>query len=120
MKYKVIKDLPFAKVGEEVEIDNLGQHWVVGGFHWTGLWGDPRDSGFFEEVRPRRFYPEHGDSYYYVRITGKVARSRFSQETWEEECWGVGNMFQREEQAEELARRWEKCAEEYQQELLQK
>lgn len=57
IKARVILPLPFAKVGEEVEIVTSRDIWIINPIEspvapidWWPSWGDPLTSGFFERT----------------------------------------------------------------------
>lgn len=126
MRYKVIKGLPFAEVGEEVEVTEGVDGWSVGGSFWPALWCDPRESGFFEAIPEHklpndRWLPGNEERYFAVSPELDVYETLHRTDQRFTTCKPhVGNYFRTRDQAKELARRWKKCAEEYQQEILEK
>lgn len=74
MKYKLLKDLPFAKAGEEIgigEYSSMDRGWWIhygakGAFLWLVFWDDPRDSEWFEEMGEKSWRPEIGETYWRV------------------------------------------------------
>lgn len=75
-KYRLIKNLPFQKADDtEWEIranDNCrdGSWWFTDNessrFRWDLLWGNPFESGFFEEIKPARWWSLRGNSFFYI------------------------------------------------------
>lgn len=109
MKYKLLKDLPWAKVGDKFYEEADGHWYPVGKeindrFALSYLYID--DHEWFEPV-DERYKPDEEDTYWFVDSNGYVKndgyRPRLS--AIHEARYKCGNCFRTEEQAEESARR---------------
>jgi len=110
MKYKLLKDLPFAKAGEVVELkgdDNCrdGSTWIVKDgtilMKWYSEWGDPRESGWFEEVKENRYRAERLMCYFYLNETGNIQQDLEEFMDEDNYLFNSGNYFKNLVQATE-------------------
>ncbi len=98
-KYRVLKDLPFMKAGEEVEIEvneNVYQFKIkkpTRDFIWPNPWGDPRESVFFEEVKPGRWMPEQYMAFFYVGGSGETLSDGWIGTQRDYDLHAFGNCF---------------------------
>lgn len=123
----VKKDLPFAKVGEEVEVkDSMFSSvegveiWKQNGriTLWPSQWGDPIADGWLAEKKPSRWFPEDGDWYWFVNSMLTVGTQKFNPKHNDDTArCDAGNCFKIEHAAHELALRLRNCAQSYNMEL---
>lgn len=123
----VLKELPFAKVGEEVEVkDSMFSSvegveiWKQNGriTLWPSRWGDPFKDGWLAEKKPTRWSPLPDQEYFFVNTMLTVSMLKFNPE--HHDCvarFDVGNCFYSEREANELALRLRNCAQAYNMEL---
>lgn len=118
MKYRLKKDLPWAKAGTIVESDKgKSAHNVIISYSCTAKWG--RDAGkkvwhawypymyeswsdWFEEV-DERWKPEKDCIYYTVGKDGALSYDRWDNYPLNEERYNFGNCFRTRELAERAA-----------------
>lgn len=121
--YIVLRDLPFAKRGEGVEMREMGSEWHV----WRGdnriavweyNWGDPIEGGWLEEKRRERWRAEKGAGFYFVTHSIVVELAFESQAKIDDNLWNANNYFRTEAQANEAAQRIQKTLLAYQEELM--
>lgn len=127
-KYKLIKDLPCQKADDtEWEVSGYGH---LEGFkkififqskektlEWDLSWGDPLTSGWFEEVKPKRWRASSQGNYFFVNTFGDVLIQIEQSSDADYERHKYGNYFRTEEQAKEAAKRIKKLLAEYQEEI---
>ena len=132
-KYKLIKDLPFQKAdeteweinkyhiasGEGVKNDSIlfETKGELTGIEWFNRWGDPITSGWFEEVKPKRWRAESGCYYYCILASGVKTLTKEAHVVGDDLRYETGNYFRTEEQAEEAGLRIKKLLAEYQEEI---
>lgn len=104
MKYKLLKDLPWAKAGIILSgfYDNQSTYSVY--ILNEGIFGFPEAtfSDWFEEV-DERWKPEDGERYFIVGSRGYVMESEWKGYTMDYARYDIGNCFKTEEQAERAA-----------------
>lgn len=129
-KYKLVKDLPFQKaddtewelVGEGIYINDqkvclfkaIGEDTNL---PWEMSWGDPLTSGFFEEVKAKRWRGKKNETYYFVRYGFSVVKTYDEYSSVDDLMWEDGNYFRTKDQAEEAAKRIKKLLADYQEEI---
>ena len=114
MRYKLLRDLPWAKAGTIYKRSTnptgsryyypatpngycLGEHIRTDQFIGN-------ESGWFAPV-DERFRPEGGDNYWCVKEIGEPLTSEFAMGHSYERAFAIGNCFRTEEEAQEAARR---------------
>lgn len=116
MKYRLKKDLPWAKAGEDLPWAKAGE--VCEGerpkdtYYWVNIKGlqlhirAQEFSDWFEEV-DEQWKPRMGDTYYFFENYGTIVEDRWSCDCDEmvvdEERWKLGNCFRTRELAERAA-----------------
>ena len=129
-KYKLIKDLPFQKA-DDSEWDMIGTYGKIKSdypepiyfskegtsFKWPIDWGDPLTSGWFEEVKPKRWRAESGCYYYCIFATGVRTLAKEVHAISDDQCYETGNYFRTKEQAEEALKRIKKLLAENQEKI---
>lgn len=112
MRCKVLKDLPFAKAGEEVIWKDghieIGDRWHL----WHGDLGSPLSTGWLEEIKDLRYFPKDGENYWYVNTTFAPAMMAYRYGN-DEARVKVGNCFATEDEAAVLALRLRNCTQAY-------
>jgi hypothetical protein len=131
-KWKLVKDLPFQKADETEwkikEEKKTANTFLFEGieyplklyhFYWDGTWGDPLTSGFFEEIKPKKWRAKTGKPYFsinsYACFEAVCDVEGFFLE--DENLWETNNYFRTKEQAEEAANRIKKLLADYQEEI---
>lgn len=92
IKVKVIRALPFASVGEVLEMESQGggymfwdgdESFKIGHF-WQPIWGSPIGKGFIEEVKPELWRPKMGSAYWYLDQKELSAPMSIGSDKWED------------------------------------
>lgn len=109
-KYKLLKDLPWAEAGIQVQI--LGDEekgWFIkeandefgSAYVWTGDC-DPRESDFFTPVEDEMWRPEDkSDVFYYIRTEGDVGFHHWhDNDEYDQNLFDIGNYFRTKADAE--------------------
>ncbi len=128
MKCRVLKQLPFAKVGEEVELVGLLgdlERKVYRGkivfqdkqWSWYNAWGDPIKDGWLEPKKPVRWSPSDGESYWYATTALVPAQTKCTYGN-DEARIALGNAFETEEECAELCLRFKNVLQAYMMELV--
>lgn len=114
-KYKLKHKLPFAKAGTEWRINDRepgAEEFLLFDINettdkvyltWPESWGDPRDSDWFEEVKPEPTYwiPTNEEVFWVVTWDGLVNKQKpIAPRGWYDSVFHMRNYFRTEAQAE--------------------
>ena len=104
MKYKLLKDLPWAQVGT-IYLEGIAHYYMESGGA-NGLLAKHDVEPFTDWFEPidERWKPEQGDRYYYVYSEGVYTDRYGIDKNRDREKWEAGNCFKTAEQAEEAAK----------------
>jgi len=105
-KYRLLRDLPFAKAGEIVSEEYWLDYFVAYKFVQQTDW--------FEEVKERW---EPKNSVCWVSVVGEVKKEEVNNICLLQRMIDFGNYFRTREQAEEAAKRIKKVLDEYHAEI---
>lgn len=129
MKVRILRELPWAKVGEVWEWHDKALS-ARGPFFrevsttivapreasWPHIWGDPFALGWIEEVKAERY---KGGEYYLVWCDGDIM-NYFHDSAMDDQRYNFGNYYRNFEDAEEAARRVKKAHMDWQEEILKR
>ena len=106
-RYKLKKDTPAFKAGTECYIEEAGNMVPCRGISYTIVHKDQLEnnpnilSEWFEEVREStRWKPEIDQKYYFIRTSGYVYDSIWTNDSIDDGRFEIGNCFQTREEAE--------------------
>ena len=108
-RYKLKKDTPAFKAGTECYIEEAGNMVPCRGISYTIVHKDQLEknpnilSDWFEEVKePTRWKPEMNQKYYFIRTSGYVYDSSWTNDSIDYGRFDIGNCFQTGEEAERV------------------
>lgn len=107
-RYKLLKDLPTFNAGEIFYLSEVGnlirESDNVPAYSWTTLDNFPNIlTDWFEEVNEsKRWKPETDQKYYFIRTSGYVYDSIWTDDSIDNGRFEIGNCFQTEEEAEKV------------------
>ena len=109
-RYKLKKDTPAFKAGTECYIEEAGNMVPCRGISYTivhkdQLYKNPNIlTDWFEEIKePTRWKPETDQKYYFIRTSGYVYDSIWTNDSIDRGRFDIGNCFQTKEEAEKVA-----------------
>lgn len=109
-RYKLKKDTPAFKAGTECYIEEAGNMVPCRGISYTIVHKDQLENNpniltdWFEEVKEStRWKPETDQKYYFIRTSGYVYDSIWTNDSIDRGRFDIGNCFQTEEEAERAA-----------------
>lgn len=113
-RYKLVKDLPTFKAGDEFVLKDDGNLYLAdlpgkGSCHWKGnvmayhrntLAHFPNILGeWFEEIEGGSWKPKHGDKFYKICDDGSVCDDEWMYFDEDEQAYAIGNCFKTREEA---------------------
>lgn len=108
-RYKLLKDTPAFKAGTECYIEEAGNMVPCRGISYTIVHKDQLEktpnilTDWFEEVNEStRWKPETDQKYYFIRTSGYVYDSAWTNDSIDDGRFEIGNCFQTEQEAEQV------------------
>lgn len=108
-RYKLKKDIPAFKTGTECYIEEAGNMVPCRGISYTIVHKDQLEKNpniltdWFEEVKEQtRWKPEEPQKYYFIRTSGYVYVTTWTDYYIDNDRFEIGNCFQTEEEAERV------------------
>lgn len=119
MKYKLLKDLPWAKAGTEKEAHNDGDIYFKDEEGLASVLVNPRKYPEWLEPVIERWKPEPEEKYFYFYNQEEIGICSFNNDPLDKERFKLGNCFQTKEQAEKASELVHKTLMEYHKSLNQ-
>ena len=108
-RYKLKKDTPAFKAGTECYIEEAGNMVPCRGISYTIVHKDQLEKNpniltdWFEEIKePTRWKPEMDQKHYFIRTSGYVYDSTWTNDSIDCGRFEIGNCFQTKEEAEQV------------------
>lgn len=117
-RYKLKRDIPSFKAGTECYIEEAGHMVPCRGISYTIVHKDQLEKNpniltdWFEEIKETtRWKPETDQKYYFIRTSGYVYDSIWTNDSIDDGRFEIGNCFESREEAEKAVERlkaWER------------